>query len=148
MSLYEPSQAVLSLVKECEGLRLQAYKPVNSEAYYTIGYGHSGPDVKKGQTITKIQAELLFLKDIKTFIRQLDPYFSRLTSQGQKDALLSFVYNVGFSLFQKCPIHTLILSNNLQEVPEHLLKYCKSANGKVLVGLQKRRESEVALWNN
>ena len=30
-----------------------AYKATHSEKYYTIGWGHYGPDVKQGQQITK-----------------------------------------------------------------------------------------------
>ena len=49
----------VALIKTFEGCRLTAYKPVSTEKYYTIGYGHYGPDVKEGMTITQAQAEKL-----------------------------------------------------------------------------------------
>lgn len=41
------------LIKSFEGCVLHAYKPVASEQYYTIGWGHYGPDVYAGMTITQ-----------------------------------------------------------------------------------------------
>ena len=49
--------AGLALIKDYEGCRLTAYKPVPNETYWTIGWGHYGPDVKPGQTITLEEAE-------------------------------------------------------------------------------------------
>lgn len=40
--------AGLTLIKEFEGCRLTAYKAVPTERYWTIGWGHYGPDVKEG----------------------------------------------------------------------------------------------------
>ena len=41
------SQNGINLIKQFEGVRLEAYKAVPTEEHYTIGYGHYGPDVKK-----------------------------------------------------------------------------------------------------
>ena len=43
------------LVKEFEGCRLTAYK--DSVGVLTIGYGHTGSDVKPGMTITQARAD-------------------------------------------------------------------------------------------
>src|SRR5581483_8052554 len=75
-------------VKICEGLRLHAYpdpdsplakallecKPAEglSGAPWTIGYGHTGPDVYPGLEITKAQAEDLLAKDLRSAQQQLD----------------------------------------------------------------------------
>ena len=40
--------AGLGLIKSFEGCRLTAYKAVPTEKYYTIGWGHNGPDVTEG----------------------------------------------------------------------------------------------------
>ena len=45
----------LNLIKKYEGCRLTAYKPVATEKYWTIGYGHYGPDVRAGMKITQAQ---------------------------------------------------------------------------------------------
>ncbi len=46
-----------NLVKRFEGLRLTAYQ--DSVGVWTIGYGHTGPDVHPGMTITEEQADEL-----------------------------------------------------------------------------------------
>lgn len=50
-------QAGMQLIMQFEGCRLTAYKPVATEKYYTIGYGHYGADVTKGMKISMAQAE-------------------------------------------------------------------------------------------
>ena len=47
----------INLIKQFEGCRLKAYKPIAAEKYYTIGYGHYGPDVSANMTITQAQAD-------------------------------------------------------------------------------------------
>ena len=51
--------AGLALIKQFEGCRLKAYKPFAYEQYWTIGWGHYGADVTKGQTITQAQADAM-----------------------------------------------------------------------------------------
>ena len=58
------SQNGLNLIKKYEGLRLTAYKPVKTEKYWTIGYGHYSKDVTEGMTITEAQAEELLKQDL------------------------------------------------------------------------------------
>ena len=54
----------LALIKESEGLRLKAYKPVASEKYYTIGWGHYGADVVAGMEISESRAVALLKQDL------------------------------------------------------------------------------------
>lgn len=58
------------LAKE-EGLRLKAYKPDNSEKYYTIGYGRYSKKIKEGQTITKDQADQFLKEDIDVRLKEI-----------------------------------------------------------------------------
>jgi GH24 family phage-related lysozyme (muramidase) len=50
---------------ELEGFEAEAYKPDETEEYYTIGYGHYGADVKKGTVLTEAEAREMLRKDIK-----------------------------------------------------------------------------------
>ena len=52
-------EAGLALIKRFEGCRLTAYKPVSTEKYWTIVWGHYGPDVREGQVITQTQADAI-----------------------------------------------------------------------------------------
>ena len=53
------STAGINLIKQFEGCRLTAYKPVPTEKYWTIGYGHYGQDVTPGMKISHGEAEIL-----------------------------------------------------------------------------------------
>ena len=49
----------LALIKRFEGMKLASYQCPAGK--WTIGYGHTGPDVQPGQTITAAQAEYLLI---------------------------------------------------------------------------------------
>lgn len=129
----------LKLIKEFEGLRLDAYKCVPTEEFYTIGYGHYGKDVRKDMHITIEQAERYLKDDVQSAVKAVNR-LGRLWNQNQFDALVSFTYNCG----QKNLI-TLCKDRTPDVIAEKLLLYCKS-NGKVLIGLKRRRQAERNLF--
>jgi hypothetical protein len=51
-----------ALTRKFEGLRLTAYQ--DQVGVWTIGYGHTGPDVHRNLTITEDQADVLLHADI------------------------------------------------------------------------------------
>ena len=135
------SQRGINLIKKYEGCRLTAYKPVPTEKYWTIGYGHYGPDVQPGVTITQYQADLYLLLDIEKFEKKVEKYNAKyMWTQNEFDALVSFAYNIG-SIDQ--------LTDNgkrtKQQIAAKIPAYNK-AGGKVLAGLTKRRKEEQALF--
>ena len=88
------SQRGIDLIKKYEGLRLKAYKPVATEIYWTIGYGHYGADVKEGMEITQKQAEEYLRKDCESSVKAVNA-LKRNLNQNQFDALVSFAFNCG-----------------------------------------------------
>lgn len=80
-------------IKEHEGLRLVAY--LDSVGVWTIGYGDTGPDVVKGLTITKGQAEERLRKRLVEFEGYVNRAVKVKLTQNQFDALVSLVYNIG-----------------------------------------------------
>lgn len=137
----QTSQNGIDLIKRFEGCRLTAYKPVAAEQYYTIGYGHYGPDVKKGQTITQAQAEALLKTDLTRYEGYVKQYAKFGMNQNQFDALVSFCYNCGAGSLQ-----TLVKNRPPATVAEKMLLYNKGAGGVVLSGLTKRRQAERELF--
>lgn len=129
----------IELIKQFEGVRLTAYKPVTTERYWTIGYGHYGPDVYQGMRITHAQAETYLISDLRKFEAYVNACYLTLT-QNQFDALVSFTYNCGAG-----NLKTLIKNRNIKEIGDALLLYNK-AGGKVLNGLTKRRQAERKLF--
>ena len=129
----------LNLIMKYEGCRLKAYKPVPTETYWTIGYGHYGKDVTQGMVITHLDAIKLLQKDIKKFENIVNKKNLNLT-QNMFDALVSFTYNCGESNLDK-----LIYNRSLKQIADAMLKYNK-AGGKTLNGLVKRRNEERSLF--
>lgn len=138
-------EAGLALIKNFEGCRLKAYKPVPTETYWTIGWGHYGPDVQEGQTITQAEADRLLASDCQRFADAVDnPKYCPLTAQlnaNQRDALISFAFNCGAGCLQ-----TLCRGRSLPQIRDAMALYNKSG-GKVLVGLQRRRAAEQQLFD-
>ena len=140
------SNSGISLIKSFEGLQLQAY--VDAVGILTIGYGHTGPDVHKGLTITEEQATNLLAEDLNSFEAAVTKLIAIPLNQNQFDALVSFTYNVGIGSLGSS---TLRCRLNAHEDPktvvqQEMVKWCKGDKNKVLPGLVKRRQAEVALF--
>lgn len=137
--------AGLALIQNWEGCRLTAYKAVPTETYWTIGWGHYGPDVHQGDTITQAEADALLVADCQRFADAVDnPAYVPLTAQlnaNQRDALISFAFNCGAG-----NLKTLCKGRTLPQICEAMSLYTKSG-GKSLVGLERRRAAEQRLFD-
>src|ERR1700733_14853971 len=85
------------LIEGWEGCVLHAYPdPATGGDPWTIGYGHTGPDVHQGQTVTQAQADGLLVNDLHKFETAVEGMVGTApTSQQQFDALVSFAFNLG-----------------------------------------------------
>lgn len=140
------SQAGVDLIKSFEGLRLDAY--IDAVGVPTIGYGHTGPDVKLGNRVNVQQAEILLKKDLARFEEAVERLVKIPLNQVQFDALVSFAFNVGAGAFEES---TLLRRLNAKENPcnvakEEFPRWNKGDGGKVLAGLTRRRLSEAELF--
>ena len=137
-------EAGLALIKRFEGCRLTAYKSVPTEKYWTIGWGHYGPDVLEGDRITQAEADAMLAADCQRFANAVDdPGYVPLTDKlnaNQRDALISFAFNCGVG-----NLKTLCKGRSLPQICTAMEKYTM-AGGKVLVGLTRRRAAEQALF--
>jgi GH24 family phage-related lysozyme (muramidase) len=135
----------LNLIKDYEGLRLEAY--YCPSGILTIGYGHTGPDVWVGMIIAESEAERLLQQDLVKFEDGVKESITVPLNQNQFDALVSFTYNVGIGALQNSTFRKRL---NAGEDPnkvaeEELPRWNKGANGP-LPGLTRRREAEVKLF--
>lgn len=131
----------IEMIKEFEGFREEAYKCVDSEKYYTIGYGHYGADVNEGDVITEEKAEEFLKNDLKNAEAAVENYYAIYKwNQNQFDAMVSFAFNIG-------NIHQLTNygKRTIAEISDAMLLYVK-AGGQVLEGLRKRRQKERELF--
>ncbi len=130
------------LIKRFEGLRLEAYHCPGG--VLTIGYGHT-KGVRPEMKITADEAEAFLKSDIAVIESQLTTLHLNLT-QNQYDALVSFIFNVGFSNFKQSALLTKLRINpNDDTIMDEFLRWVH-AGGKVLLGLQRRRLAEMKLY--
>lgn len=131
------SESGKKLIKEFEGLKLEAYK--DSAGVMTIGYGHTGKLLPN--TITKNKAEEYFDSDIMDAEIKVNKYHYNYT-QNQFDALVSFAFNVG-NIDQLTANGTRTLDEILEKIPLYVY-----AGGAKSTGLEKRRKVECELFSN
>lgn len=140
----EPSENAFEMIKAWEGLHCRAYKALPSERYYTIGYGHCRPEVKKGQSVTVKEAEQLLKNDVAEYSQLLDAINPTLL-QHQYDALISLIYNIGWYNFVTSMTCVVTSSLNRKTTPidvaRRIILWVRSG-GKVILGLQRRRVME------
>lgn len=133
----------INLIKNFEGCRLTAYRC--PAGVWTIGYGHTGKDVKEGLKITKEQAEELLKKDLKSFELSVNNCIKIPLTQGQFDALVSFSYNVGTGALRNSTLLKLLNQGKIESAAKEFDKWV-NAGGKKLSGLVKRRKAEKELF--
>lgn len=136
------SETGLALIRQFEGLRLSAYRcPAGIP---TIGYGTTA-GVKMGDTITKERAEELLREDVKRFEAQVLRLVKVPLTQGQFDALVSFVYNLGAGNLSNSTLLRLLNAGDYKGAAAQFDRWVY-ASGKRLSGLVKRRAAERALF--
>jgi len=115
----------------------------------TIGWGHTGPDVKVGKTITDAEAKVLLDKDIAWASKCVnETLMGYPLTQNQFDALVSLCYNIGPDPKKGFPSSTVVkrIKNGDYKGAAEALTWWNKDNGKVVDGLVKRRAKEKALF--
>lgn len=128
-----------------EGCKTRAYR--DGGGVWTIGYGHTGPDVHKGLVWTLLQCESAYGLDIIPRERAVNRNVKVPLTQNQFDALVSFVYNVGEKAFKASTLLILLNMGKYADVPAQLRRWNKD-NGVAVPGLTNRRELEVELFTS
>ena len=136
------SEKCINAIKGFETLKLKAYKC--PAGVLTIGYGHTR-GVKKGQVITKVQADVLLKGDLLAVEKSINDLGLALT-QGQFDALVDFCFNLGRTKLLNSTLYVKILDNASDDDIATQFRRWVYGGGKKLDGLVKRREWEVQQW--
>lgn len=125
-----------------EGFRAKAYRCPSG--VWTIGYGTT-TGVKEGMVVNQNQAFKLLQDDsikLERLINKLGVDFT----QNQFDAIGLFCYNCGFPAFRSSTLFRVIKNNRYDKRIKELWMQWKYSKGKVLLGLERRREVEVNLY--
>ena len=144
----QPSENCIKLVKRSEGDVLKAYPdPGTGGAPWTIGYGHTGPEVHPGMVITQPEAEMLLGQDLQRVGQQVAKSVKVELTQNEFDALVCFVFNEGIGNFMKSSMLRLLNAGDYAAAANEFDKWTKAA-GHVLPGLVARRHDEKDLFND
>lgn len=135
--------AGLQLIKHFEGLRLIAYQDV--VGVWTIGYGHTGPDVKPGWVITQGQADQLLENDLQRFEHGVGNAVKVALNANQFSALVSFSYNLGLGNLHSSTLLRLLNQGDYDSAARQFPRWDK-AGGRSLPGLLRRRQAEQHLF--
>lgn len=146
------SAAGIALIQRYEGFarlrpdgKIEAYPdPGTGGAPWTIGWGSTGADIKRGTVWTRQQCDERFTQHLEHFADEVRKAIGDApTTQGQFDALVSFHYNTG--AIARATLTKLHRAGNYAAAKAEFAKWNKAA-GRVLSGLVKRRAAEAALY--
>ena len=130
-------------MKHFESCKLTAYQ--DSVGVWTIGWGHTA-GVKKGDNWTQDEADDILLNDLEKFEGYVNQYVKVPLTQNQFDALVSWTFNLGPGNSKSSTMLTKLNEKNYDEVPSQMKRWNK-AGGKVLRGLERRRNAETAMFS-
>lgn len=139
------SDAGLQIIKESEGCQLTQY--ICPAGKLTIGYGHTGKDVKRGMTITLDEATALLKLDCIDAEKAIKRLVKVPLKQYQFDALASLVYNIGAGNFEKSTLLKKLNNGDYDGAGAEFIRW-KFEGARELRGLVIRREKEQALFLN
>ena len=154
------SDTGIHLIKYFEGVRYKPY--MCSGNVWTVGCGHAlyprqlvmnladraKFDLKPedNRNWTKEEVDGLLKYDLQRFeLGVLRLLGTVQPKQSEFDALVSFSFNLGLGTFQRSTVRSAFIRGDKTRAGEVLLKYCR-AGGKVLLGLQRRRLAEHAMF--
>jgi len=134
----------IDLIKEFEGLRLQAYQCPAGK--WTIGYGTTkiqSMDVSSDMIISHEEAEQLLRQNLIHFEKKVLKNINVQINQHQFDALVSHTYNTGGSEI----LFDLINQSSPNEVIKNWMENSYiTVDNKILNGLIRRRKAEADLY--
>lgn len=145
------SDAGVRFIAGYEGFRSALYN--DAADHCTIGYGHlihhglcNGSEPAHYRTgLSQVDALALLKEDAAGMARAVKDSVNVPLNQGQFDALVSFVFNVGPGNFQSSTLLRRLNAGDYAGVPRELKKWV-NAGGRPLQGLIRRRAAEAELF--
>ena len=141
----------IAFIQKQEGLQLTAYRDANG---HSIGYGHFitgkeaaiiGVNLDQNSAITVEQAGELLMHDVKWAVDAVNRNVDVPLTQGQFDALVDFVYNVGETNFRNSTLLRELNAMNYDGAKAQFASW-NISQGKVNQSLVARRQAETAIF--
>lgn len=132
-----------ALVAAWEGYKATTYRdPVG---ILTACYGHTGPELRMGQTFTQNECNAYLEADLKTATAAVDRLVKVKLSTNERNALISFVYNVGEGNFASSTLLKKLNAGDRKGASNEFGRWV-NAKGVRLQGLVNRRAAERDLF--
>lgn len=141
---FEEDAAGEDLTKGFESCRLTAYQ--DSGGIWTVGWGHTGPEVHEGLVWTQEQADEALAQDKAKARAAIRNFVKVPLTQNEFDALEDFDFNVGDGNFRGSTLLKLLNSGDYAGAAKQL-ELWDHVHGKVVLGLLRRRLAEEELFN-
>ena len=137
---------MIDLEKEFEGCRLEAYPdPESGGDPWTIGWGHTGPEVHEGLVWTQAQADAQLVKDKERAQEVIDELVSTHLTPDENAAVRDFIFNLGAGSFKGSTLLRMLNTGDMEGAAQQFDRWDHAA-GRVVAGLLRRREAETALF--
>jgi lysozyme len=138
----------IKLIKHFEGVHKKPY--ICPAGYWTVGVGHlisrsAELPIEWDRVLSPGEIDDLLRKDLRRFeLGVLRLLGTVQPNQSEFDALVSFSFNLGLGCFQRSTVRSAFIRGDKKRSGEVLLKY-RLAGGRILPGLVRRRQAELAL---
>ena len=137
------SEAGIAFIKQHEGVRHESYR--DSVGVWTVGVGHTGPDVLAGMHITDDDVDRLLRDDVAEAEACVENHCDVALSQNQFDALVSFVFNLGCQAFRNSTLLRLLNQGRYAEAAQQFRRWTHAGEW-VSPGLVTRRKDEAEMF--
>ena len=140
--------ATLGLTEDFEGWSATPYQ--DPAGVWTIGYGTTrdlagAPVTAETPALTKEQGEQLLIRDMTAAAQAVEQGVHVPLTDGQRAALVDFVYNLGQTNFDSSTLLKDINAGDMTAAAAQFEQW-DHAGGVVLAGLLRRRQAEEALF--
>jgi len=134
------SEKGLELLTLREGFKTFAYQ--DTRGIWTIGVGHTGPEVVKGLVWTAKQVTDALRADVATAEKAINGGVKVVLTHNQFDALVSFIFNVGVGAFTRSTMLKLLNQGNYTEAAKQFDRWV------IPIEITSRRMSEKAQFKS
>jgi lysozyme len=141
---FNESAEGLALTEDFEGRKLVAYQ--DQGGVWTIGDGHTGPEVHEGLVWTDEQVDAALAADKAKARAAIRKYVTVPLTEHQYAALEDFDFNVGEGNFSGSTLLKMLNGGNYAGAAKQL-ELWDHVHGNVIAGLLRRRLAEEAMFN-
>ena len=133
-----------------ETFRPHPYRATAAEKYFTVGFGHYGPDVKAQWVWTEEKAIEVLRQDMLKAVKKANELVSSAFNQSQFDAICDLCFNVGTGVIEKDntlnDFDDAVRNGDIENTRRIMAQFVKQG-GKTLLGLQRRTAGRLALFD-